>query len=91
MLIRRVDKVSTPPEAEDPFVVLQNRIIPTLDDTVSNKALSVYFVIYPSAALVEKATVTMEFFRDDVKVGEHTSFPQSVKLKRMPRVFCPLA
>jgi VWFA-related protein len=69
-LIRRVDKVAAQAEAEDPFVVLQNRVIPTLRDSVSNKALSLYFVVYPSPAIAEKATVTMEFFRDDAKLGE---------------------
>ena len=87
MLIRRVDKVSTTPEANDPFVVLQNRIIPTLNDTVANKALSLYFVIYPSAALTEKATVTMEFFREDVKLGEGSpELPAALADGRIPYI-----
>lgn len=68
-LIRRTDKAPADPEPGDPYVVVQNRIIPTLEDRIATKALSLYFVVYPSPA-TEKPTVTMEFLHDDTKLGE---------------------
>jgi hypothetical protein len=69
-LIRRVDKAPAEPDAGDPFVVLNNRVIPTLSDRVLNKAFSLYFVVYPDPASSEKTMATLEFYKDDVKLGE---------------------
>jgi VWFA-related protein len=67
-MIRRTDKAPPNPDRNDPYIVLQNRIVPTLDDRVTGKAMSIYFVVYPAGS--EKPSVTMEFFREERKLGE---------------------
>jgi VWFA-related protein len=69
-LIRRVDKAPPQPDAGDPFIVMQNRVIPTLNDKILNKALSLYFVVYPNPGSSEKPAALLEFFKDEMKLGE---------------------
>lgn len=69
-LVRRTDKAPPEPEPGDPYIVLQNRVIPTLDDKITTKAMSLYFIVYPTPNDPAKPGVTMEFFRDEVKLGE---------------------
>ena len=86
-LIRRVDKAPAQPDHEDPFVVLRNRIIPTLSDKIVNKALSLYFVVYPHLGSTEKPVATMEFFKDDVKLGEGpVELPAALADGRVPYI-----
>jgi VWFA-related protein len=71
-LIRRVEKITAPPEDGDPFFVSPDRIVPTLADSVpggAGKALSLYFVIFPAAGVAGKPTLTMEFFDGETRLG----------------------
>jgi VWFA-related protein len=70
-LLRRGDKAPPAPEADDPFVVDENRVVPTLVDTVPRgpgKMLSLYFVVYPPAG-AEKPKLTVEFWQGEKLLG----------------------
>lgn len=70
-LLRRGDKAPPSPDPDDPFIVDQNRVVPTLAESVSRgagKLLSVYFVVYQSAA-AGRPKLTMEFWRDGELLG----------------------
>ncbi|BDC49859.1 hypothetical protein F183_A21750 [Bryobacterales bacterium F-183] len=86
-VIRRVDKAPAQPDADDPFVVMQNRIIPTLSDKIPNKALSLYFVVYPMPDASDKPSALMEFYKDDIKLGEGpVDLPPALPDGRIPYI-----
>lgn len=67
VLVRRLDEAPPKPEATDPFIVGNKRVIPTLQDRVSGgdkNALAFFFTVYPGA--IEGApAVDIEFLLED--------------------------
>lgn len=67
VLVRRLDDTPAQPEANDPFIVGNKRVIPTLQDHVTageKTALSFFFTLYPRPGEA-MPTVEIEFLIED--------------------------
>lgn len=75
VLVRRLDVAPAKPQGDDPFIVGNKRVIPTLQDHVpggAKSALSFFFTIYPGAgqgAKADKPTAAIEFMLDEQSLG----------------------
>lgn len=75
-VIRRVQP-ATPGDhdSDDPLRFQGGIIVPSLGDTIqrgTGSGVSLYFVVYPSAALAEKPQLTLEYYRDGQLVARAT-------------------
>jgi hypothetical protein len=74
MLVDRVEPVSGPAEASDPFVFEKQRVVPLLDTNLTPEAKPhVYFVVYPDKSNAEKPKIQVEFLVEGQLLAKQTA------------------
>ena len=68
-LVRRFDPLTGPRNPQSPFELENGRVTPTLADSVPGNPVSLYFVVYPTAAGGEETKVTVELLRDGKEIA----------------------
>ncbi len=73
-LVRRIDPLTTPRDANDPLEFEGTKITPTLtDQSKAGDEVKLYFVVYPNRnAGADQPKLTMQFFSDGKEVSRQT-------------------